>query len=66
MTPTFSVVSDKKKLDYGDFGILKTYIPLGILQVLVSNLEKNHTINIDDITTNIEKDITVLRLFSYP
>ena len=57
MTPSFNVASDKKKLDYGDFVILKTYIQLDSFQGLVSNLEKNHTINISDFTVKIENDI---------
>ena len=66
VTPSFNVASDKKKLDYGDFVILKTYIQLDSFQGLVSNLEKNHTITISDFTFKIENDITVLPLFSYP
>ncbi len=66
VTPTTNVLSDKKKLDYGDFVILKSYVPLDVFQRLISDLEKNYTMNVDDITVNIENDITLLHLFSYP
>ena len=64
--PTNDLTKDEKELDYGNIVILKTYVSLDNFHVLLSELEKNLSINIANYTIELDGDTTNLPLFSYP